>query len=108
RHLCFAEPPPSATDDLPLHDALPIYELKGALHHACEHIFGKDCDGGPAQKRWLRAIASKPEAHHRHDDEGKKRRGVYPDRNIARSEEHTSELQSRENLVCRLLLEKTR
>src|SRR5690606_41588818 len=26
--------------------------------------------------------------------------------NAARSEEHTSELQSRENLVCRLLLEK--
>src|SRR5690606_41651103 len=26
---------------------------------------------------------------------------------IKRSEEHTSELQSRENLVCRLLLEKT-
>src|SRR5690606_14653967 len=26
--------------------------------------------------------------------------------NTARSEEHTSELQSRENLVCRLLLEK--
>src|SRR5436309_11820221 len=27
---------------------------------------------------------------------------------VARSEEHTSELQSRENLVCRLLFEKTR
>src|SRR5690606_41533375 len=27
---------------------------------------------------------------------------------VARSEEHTSELQSRENLVCRLLLEKTK
>src|SRR5690606_41012455 len=27
-------------------------------------------------------------------------------RRIGRSEEHTSELQSRENLVCRLLLEK--
>src|SRR5690606_40471533 len=26
--------------------------------------------------------------------------------NLVRSEEHTSELQSRENLVCRLLLEK--
>src|SRR5690606_40376961 len=26
--------------------------------------------------------------------------------NVIRSEEHTSELQSRENLVCRLLLEK--
>src|SRR6266511_5277626 len=37
--------------------------------------------------------------------------GVRPDRRAAagagpRSEEHTSELQSRENLVCRLLLEK--
>src|SRR5690606_42158905 len=31
-----------------------------------------------------------------------RRRGDVP----ARSEEHTSELQSRENLVCRLLLEK--
>src|SRR5207302_4831060 len=29
-----------------------------------------------------------------------------PDRQQDRSEEHTSELQSRENLVCRLLLEK--
>src|SRR5690606_40863452 len=31
--------------------------------------------------------------------------GLMPDA-VARSEEHTSELQSRENLVCRLLLEK--
>src|SRR5690606_41609295 len=29
-----------------------------------------------------------------------------PDYSLPRSEEHTSELQSRENLVCRLLLEK--
>src|SRR5690606_42019182 len=29
-----------------------------------------------------------------------------PHRAVTRSEEHTSELQSRENLVCRLLLEK--
>src|SRR6266511_4483194 len=29
-----------------------------------------------------------------------------PDPHCTRSEEHTSELQSRENLVCRLLLEK--
>src|SRR5690606_40736464 len=28
------------------------------------------------------------------------------DRTLLRSEEHTSELQSRENIVCRLLLEK--
>src|SRR5690606_41979576 len=31
---------------------------------------------------------------------------IEADRQAARSEEHTSELQSRENLVCRLLLEK--
>src|SRR5690606_39905302 len=30
----------------------------------------------------------------------------YKDGQLSRSEEHTSELQSRENLVCRLLLEK--
>src|SRR5690606_6381324 len=37
------------------------------------------------------------------------RSGTHPAarRPPARSEEHTSELQSRENLVCRLLLEKT-
>src|SRR5690606_42087958 len=29
-----------------------------------------------------------------------------PQQHVTRSEEHTSELQSRENLVCRLLLEK--
>src|SRR5690606_40025961 len=33
-------------------------------------------------------------------------RQQYGLRRFARSEEHTSELQSRENLVCRLLLEK--
>src|SRR5690606_40640427 len=32
--------------------------------------------------------------------------GLADDGNPERSEEHTSELQSRENLVCRLLLEK--
>src|SRR3989442_11006458 len=35
-------------------------------------------------------------------DEGELRRGA----NVQRSEEHTSELQSRPHLVCRLLLEK--
>src|SRR5690606_41855750 len=36
----------------------------------------------------------------------KKSRSTGPSRCCSRSEEHTSELQSRENLVCRLLLEK--
>src|SRR5436309_12009922 len=34
------------------------------------------------------------------------RQGIKSQRFTHRSEEHTSELQSRENLVCRLLLEK--
>src|SRR5438874_5795167 len=34
------------------------------------------------------------------------RRAVFPHGPVQRSEEHTSELQSRRDLVCRLLLEK--
>src|SRR2546430_3305875 len=54
--------------------------------------------GGPAQplvrrlsyaRRWRRQVSRRPPARRR-----------------ARSEEHTSELQSQSNLVCRLLLEK--
>src|SRR3712207_8587849 len=42
----------------------------------------------------LRARRARPPAHQR------------PRRGVLRSEEHTSELQSRQYLVCRLLLEK--
>src|SRR5690606_39404077 len=35
-------------------------------------------------------------------------RSLTVEENMTRSEEHTSELQSRENLVCRLLLEKSK
>src|SRR3712207_6862094 len=37
---------------------------------------------------------------------GRRARGSRPRRDRCRSEEHTSELQSRQYLVCRLLLEK--
>src|SRR6266496_4981391 len=40
---------------------------------------------------------------HGHPDVGQAQRG-----RVVRSEEHTSELQSRRDLVCRLLLEKTK
>src|SRR5690606_41755336 len=39
-------------------------------------------------------------------DDGAEAGHVHGVRRVERSEEHTSELQSRENLVCRLLLEK--
>src|SRR5690606_41340971 len=41
--------------------------------------------------------------HHRGPERGQQALVLVP---VVRSEEHTSELQSRENLVCRLLLEK--
>src|SRR5690349_22456929 len=42
----------------------------------------------------------------RHEERGQVPHDVAEGRRAARSEEHTSELQSRRDLVCRLLLEK--
>src|SRR5690554_7280452 len=55
--------------------------------------------------KWFSAIFNTPSHHRVHHGVNPK----YIDRNHAgslRSEEHTSELQSRPHLVCRLLLEK--
>src|SRR5207253_10018285 len=100
----FAPPPPPAPSTLSLHDALPICHPQ-------------------AFPRWTRAYAPRiaprvirnaarviaVSAFTRRElvellgvDERKIR--VVP--NAVRSEEHTSELQSRGHLVCRLLLEK--
>src|SRR5436305_15084579 len=64
---------------LSLHDALPISDDLAGL------TVGRDHAARIAGDR---------------DDE------IAPERDAARSEEHTSELQSRPHLVCRLLLEK--
>src|SRR5207302_9431907 len=59
-----------------------------------------------------RACAERDPQHDRGSDEGvrtgpgNQRSRVQGGAERTRSEEHTSELQSRENLVCRLLLEK--
>src|SRR3712207_7116785 len=64
--------------------------------------------------------SARPDRHHRREPEllrghapvaapagrGRRRRSHPAPRRVARSEEHTSELQSRQYLVCRLLLEK--
>src|SRR2546427_9600781 len=52
-------------------------------------------------------VAAEPHRGQRvHEEEGDAhRRAPFPDKS-KRSEEHTSELQSQSNLVCRLLLEK--
>src|SRR3712207_7158718 len=71
---------------LSLHDALPILR-SGRLP-------GGESAGGAADTRPNRA---EPAAANTRTD---------PDAQANRSEEHTSELQSRQYLVCRLLLEK--
>src|SRR5690606_41919505 len=88
----FNVPAPSSIYTLSLHDALPISD-------ACRRA-----DPGLQRRAGYRhrageAVDAQPAARHRALGEagrGERRR----------SEEHTSELQSRENLVCRLLLEK--
>src|SRR3712207_8739904 len=76
---------------LSLHDALPIYLGLVQQRH---HLAG----GGPPQ------LGRRPA-----DEPGQRPRQVrlvvIPDQ-VHRSEEHTSELQSRQYIVCRLLLEK--
>src|SRR3712207_7489284 len=79
---------------LSLHDALPIY-VHGGERCPSRDDGGEDVEG-QRRRRGVRA-AYEEEADGLPAD---RRRGS------RRSEEHTSELQSRQYLVCRLLLEK--
>src|SRR5438552_14719160 len=85
----FTSTAPSEIYTLSLHDALPIFDLTDRTHRAeeiPEATYRKYLGGGAlAAHLLLRDL--KP--------------GADP-----RSEEHTSELQSPDHLVCRLLLEK--
>src|SRR5256885_11822483 len=75
---------------LSLHDALPIYLRRDVVEH-----------GDPRGRRSRRRAQVVAGIVHQHDEIV----APGPERG-ARSEEHTSELQSPCNLVCRLLLEK--
>src|SRR5690606_41404218 len=90
--VVLCDSPPTEIYTLSLHDALPISGGAGPAVHAASR--GGSRPGGvlrgilllpPDPAAWARPVCA-PQA--------------------PRSEEHTSELQSRENLVCRLLLEK--
>src|SRR5690606_42063281 len=59
----------------------------------------QDCFGGIG-------VNERQRDHSQRIGQGMPEHGEQPPAPPARSEEHTSELQSRENLVCRLLLEK--
>src|SRR2546430_3058721 len=80
----FNDPAPTEISTLSLHDALPISQQLPARRAL-------------AQRHGLHRLSLA--ARHRG-------RGQEQTRLERRSEEHTSELQSQSNLVCRLLLEK--
>src|SRR5690606_41022337 len=103
--LCSTAPPSTEVYTLSLHDALPICAAEAAGRRVANpsrldrgHAVDRRARDG--ERRGINCIARIAVAVvARHIDEhGRALSG--------RSEEHTSELQSRENLVCRLLLEK--
>src|SRR2546430_7597207 len=77
---------------LSLHDALPI--SRGRWTTCCT---ARSCARRTSRYAWL-TCPSRACRFTRHNERGLRCR--------RRSEEHTSELQSQSNLVCRLLLEK--
>src|SRR5699024_11663808 len=92
----FPPPPPPAFYTLSLHDALPIWE---SVRFASERSRVRIPPGPPNKKN--------PNPFLYGNRFGFFFVRVYaPDGVFRRSEEHTSELQSRFDLVCRLLLEK--
>src|SRR5262249_62100428 len=84
----FTAPAPPESSPLSLHDALPIFPDHPGIAHARDAALLPDLRRDPL------------ESH----DRGRAR--LLRDLGLLRSEEHTSELQSLTNLVCRLLLEK--
>src|SRR5207249_11072630 len=93
----FTLPPPPPTHTLSLHDALPISRGDARGHgREARLLLPEECGHGSA------------DAHGEHCALRVRHRPStrLPRRASHRSEEHTSELQSRFDLVCRLLLEK--
>src|SRR5262249_62184596 len=88
-YFFLTDPVPTEISTLSLHDALPISALSAPRSRI-----------EPCSTRSSRSPARSSEQRHRRSC-SKDRAG-----DLDRSEEHTSELQSLTNLVCRLLLEK--
>src|SRR5204863_9696858 len=98
----FSAPSTSQTSTLSLHDALPIFRRArgGRRRRPGPAAVPGGRGGGHRARRALGGgLAAVPDAARA------RWRGRLDDR-AGRSEEHTSELQSRRDLVCRLLLEK--
>src|SRR5205085_12379775 len=98
------DPVPAELYTLSLHDALPIYGNPAAQAQRARHRSGRPRTHPPRAAR-PGAVAVANLAQNLPDVLGDGRRGAHQ-ADSERSEEHTSELQSQSNLVCRLLLEK--
>src|SRR5690606_41845243 len=87
-----------------LHDALPIFLIDNLIFR---QLSGGDVGDKPFDHEIsiLKKLTD-PRIQRQPDDFSVFSGGFYFEIFHFRSEEHTSELQSRENLVCRLLLEK--
>src|SRR5207302_10199993 len=100
-------PPPPAPHPLSLHDALPIFAAIASAPISA-YLFGGVTGGGTdvivaALRQGGSDVYNASLGQGFFSDPIDK---VITSFEALRSEEHTSELQSRENLVCRLLLEK--
>src|SRR5690606_40049119 len=100
RCLLFAAPPAAEISTLSLHDALPICRGDDGAPQGRHLAADRAAEGGG--RRTPSASAAVADRARRREEPGP----AAAQRPRLRSEEHTSALQSRENLVCRLLLEK--
>src|SRR5690606_39668021 len=98
---------PTETSTLSLHDALPIWEGRSSQRRERSVLdIGRQRPDSAASARAARAQGqTRTEPASGASSPGSPN-ATRARRRPQRSEEHTSELQSRENLVCRLLLEK--
>src|SRR5206468_12659890 len=96
-------PPPPLPSTLSLHDALPIFDHVAAA--ALKTARRADARQRPHPQAEIRAAGVDEEALE-NVRVAPQVRASHSAAIIERSEEHTSELQSRSDLVCRLLLEK--
>src|SRR5207302_3276055 len=92
---------------LSLHDALPIWELSMEVREAANGLEALDQLKQDPDIELVLVDWNMPEMNGLDFIRAVRAQTDYAGlRILMRSEEHTSELQSRENLVCRLLLEK--
>src|SRR5437868_12158482 len=104
----FNEPAPTEIYTLSLHDALPIFALPRGRGEARLQPGRRAQVCRPARRggQALRGVAQARVRGPRRGPDRERLQRARDDPRRARSEEHTSELQSRFDLVCRLLLEK--